>query len=126
MLDTVDAALQRVADECAEQRLPEGIDALQLLQMEYRGQIVLTHAQRRAAEACLPFERPKLGVVATTNMSSDDFAAMLDRAIARSGKLIEHRPDEGENAKPAQPAPLPPHGQERRGLMGTPDRRFRR
>jgi hypothetical protein len=42
------------------------IRALQLLQMEYRGEIELTHHQRRAAEACLPFETPKLGVVATT------------------------------------------------------------
>ena len=72
--------------------LPKDIDALQLLQMEYRGEIVLTHNQRRAAEACLPFETPKLGVVATTNMSSEDFAAMLDRAIQRSGiKQIEQK-----------------------------------
>jgi hypothetical protein len=105
--------------------LPEGIDALRLLQMEYRGKITLTYAQRRAAEACLPFERPKLGVMATTNLSTDDFATMLDRAIARSQvglKLIEHRQD--EVAKRAQPAPIPPHGTERVGP--TPDRRFRR
>jgi hypothetical protein len=103
--------------------LPEGIDALGLLQMEYRGQITLTYAQRRAAEACLPFERPKLGVVATTSMNADDFASMLDRAISRSQvKLIEHRQD--EVAKPAQPAPIPPHGIERTGPV--PDRRFRR
>jgi hypothetical protein len=105
--------------------LPEGIDALRLLQMEYRGKITLTYAQRHAAEACLPFERPKLGVMATTNLSTDDFATMLDRAIARSQvglKLIEHRQD--EVAKRAQPAPIPPHGTERVGP--TPDRRFRR
>jgi hypothetical protein len=101
--------------------LPEGIDALRLLQMEYRGQITLTYAQRRAAEACLPFERPKLGVMATTNLNADDFASMLERAIMRSGKLIEHRPSEG--AKSA-PAPIPPRGTERVGP--TPDRRFRR
>jgi hypothetical protein len=88
--------------------LPEGIDALGLLQMEYRGKITLTYAQRRAAEACLPFERPKLGVIATTNLNADSFAEALDRAIARSQiglKVIEHHPDEGE--KPA-PQPLPP------------------
>jgi hypothetical protein len=90
--------------------LPEGIDALRLLQMEYRGEIVLTYAQRRAAEACLPFERPKLGVMATTNLTSEDFSAMLERAIARSQvRLIEHRADEG-----AKPSPPPP------------DKRFRR
>jgi hypothetical protein len=107
--------------EAKQPELPEGIDALGLLQMAYRGQITLTHAQRRAAEACLPFERPKLGVMATTNLNADDFASMLERAIMRSGKLIEHRPSEG--AKSA-PAPIPPRGTERVGP--TPDRRFRR
>ena len=106
----------------AQPELPKDIRALQLLQMEYRGEIALTHNQRRAAMACLQFESPRLGVVATTNMSGEDFASLLDRAIARSGKLIEHCQDE----KPTQPAPLPPHGHPRQGLMGTPDRRFRR
>jgi hypothetical protein len=104
--------------------LPKDIRALQLLQMEYRGEIELTHNQRRAAIACLQFESPKLGVISTTTMNADDFASMLDRAIARSGmgmKLIEHRQDEG--AKPAPP-PIPAHGTERVGP--TPDRRFRR
>jgi hypothetical protein len=89
--------------------LPEGIDALGLLQMEYQGKITLTYAQRRAAEACLPFERPKLGVMATTNMTTEDFATMLDRAISRSQvKLIEHRKDEGEKDEGKSAAPLPP------------------
>jgi CRISPR/Cas system-associated protein endoribonuclease Cas2 len=99
--------------------LPEGIDAYQLLQMEYRGQIVLTYHQRQSAMKCVEFERPKLGVVATTNLTSDDFATMLDRAIARSqAKLIEHR-----GPKPS-PAPIPPRGTARTGPV--PDRRFRR
>ena len=49
----------------------------------------------RAAMAALPFETPKLAV--TTNLSSESFAAMLDRAIARSQaplKQIEHDPEE--------------------------------
>jgi hypothetical protein len=99
--------------------LPEGIDALGLLQMEYRGQITLTYAQRRAAEACLPFERPKLGVMATTNLNADDFASMLDRAISRSQvKLIEHQP------APGSPSPLPSRPSSNLGPV--PDRRFRR
>jgi hypothetical protein len=114
-----------VAERRAEGKvveLPADIGAHQLLQMEYRGQIVLTHGQRSAAKECLPFETPKLGVVATTNMTGDDFSAMLDRAIARSQvRVIEHRQDEG--AKPS-PAPLPPHGTPRQGP--TIDRRFRR
>jgi hypothetical protein len=70
----------------------------------------------------LPFETPKLGVVATTNMTSEDFATMLDRAIARSQvRVIEHRQDETPKSAPA---PIPPRGTERVGP--TPDRRFRR
>jgi hypothetical protein len=108
--------------EAKQPELPEGIDALRLLQMEYRGQITLTYAQRRAAEACLPFERPKLGVVATTNLNADDFASMLDRAISRSQvQLIEHCQDESPKLSPA---PIPPHGTPRQGP--TPDKRFRR
>jgi hypothetical protein len=87
--------------------LPEGIDALGLLQMEYQGKITLTYAQRRAAEACLPFERPKLSAVAVA--ASGSFAEELDRLIMkRSGKLIEHHKDEGEKDEGKSASPLPP------------------
>ena len=55
------------------------------------------------AEGCeqqwprLPFESPKLTALALSAMDGNSFAAMLDRAIARSQsppKQIEHRPDE--------------------------------
>jgi hypothetical protein len=83
--------------------LPEGIDALGLLQMEYRGEITLTYAQRRAAEACLPFERPKLSAVAVA--ANGSFADQLDRLIMkRTGKLIEHHPEEGASASHPLPA----------------------
>ena len=39
-------------------------------------------------------ETPKLGAVAVTSLTANDFAAALDRAIARSGKaplMIEAR-----------------------------------
>ena len=36
------------------------------------------------AMAALPFESPKLAVTAINNMSGEDFARLLDRAIARS------------------------------------------
>jgi hypothetical protein len=120
MADAVETVLDRIAQqqEAMERVIPKDIRALQLLQMEYRGEIELTYNQRRAAIACLQFESPKLGVVATTNMTSEDFASMLDRAISRSQvKLIEHRQD---------PPPIPPHGNERQGLFGSPDKRFRR
>jgi hypothetical protein len=118
---TLDTMLDQLAKK-DEPELPKDIDALQLLQMEYRGEIVLTHQQRRAAEACLPFERPKLGVVATTTMNADDFASMLDRAIQRSGmKQIEATP----TAPPSSPPPASPTPASR-NLGPVPDRRFRR
>jgi hypothetical protein len=125
MADAVETVLDRIEQQRLDEQeaLPKDIRALQLLQMEYRGEIVLTHNQRRAAIACLQFESPKLGVVATTNMTSEDFAACLDRAISRSQvRLIEHRAEEGESAK--SPAPIPAHGSARTGPV--PDRRFRR
>ena len=69
-----------------EQKIHKDIRALELLQMEYRGEIELTHTQRRAAIECLPFERPKLGAIATASMNGQDSASMLERAIERSGK----------------------------------------
>jgi hypothetical protein len=106
----------------AEQALPEGVNALTLLQMVYRGEVKVTPQQMRAAMAALPFEVPKLAV--TTNAPwTDSLADALERALIRSGKvhelkLIEHQPQS------ASPAPLPPHGTPRVGP--TPDRRFRR
>ena len=36
--------------------------------------------------AALPHERSKLGAVATVSMNGNDFAALLERSIERSGK----------------------------------------
>jgi hypothetical protein len=57
----------------------------------------------RAAMACLPFETPKLSVVASVN-DPERFAERLERAISRSGVrplLIEAKPIE------AKPPPEP-------------------
>jgi hypothetical protein len=92
-----------ILDEVVEgelQRLPEGITALPLLQMAYRGQVQLTPQQMRAAIGALPFEVPKLSATAITSMDEKSFAAQLDRAIERSKqvpmlngpKTIEHEP----------------------------------
>jgi hypothetical protein len=48
----------------------------------------LTVRMRAAIEAA-PYMHPKLGAVAVGYMSADGFAARLERAIMRSGKLIE-------------------------------------
>jgi hypothetical protein len=75
----------------------------------------------KAAELRAQYRHPRIGVVATASMTGEDFASLLDRAIARSGKsmkLIEHQP-----APPPEP-PTPPSPNPRYGP--TPDRRFRR
>ena len=68
-------------------RLREAIDnpedGLILLQAIYRNPEVALPVRMKAAVEALPYERPKLSV--TANVSGDDFAEMLDRAIARSG-----------------------------------------
>ena len=59
----------------------------------------------RAAEFALQFEHPKLGAIATASMSGQDFASMLERAIARSGKGHELKQIEPSavDLTPAQP-----------------------
>ena len=46
----------------------------------------------RAASIALPFEKPKLSAIATSSLDGASFAAMLDRAIAASGKLYVKLP----------------------------------
>ena len=64
--------------------LPEGTTAKQALEMVYRGLIVLSPQQFRAAVECLQFEVPKVSAVAISHMNGNDFASALERAISRS------------------------------------------
>jgi len=64
--------------------LPAGTTAKQALEMVYRGEIVLSPQQMRAAIECLQFENPKVSAVAVTHMDGQDFASALERAIERS------------------------------------------
>ena len=54
-----------------------------LLQVVYRGAVKVSAQQMRAAIESLPYEQPKLCAVAVGYLSGEDFAARLDRAIAR-------------------------------------------
>ena|SRR5262245_1654335 len=93
------------------------VTALQLLQNVYRNPTVGMTTRMRAAMACLPFESPKLAVVA--QVTENDIATVLDRRIARyqQMKLLESKPvieDELvsertiiEEPKPAPPTPAP-------------------
>ena len=64
--------------------LPEGTTAKQALEMVYRGLIILSPQQFRAAVERLQFEVPKVSAVAISHMNGNDFASALDRAISRS------------------------------------------
>jgi hypothetical protein len=82
MLATVDAALAELEEE--QPPLPDGIMALPLLQMAYRGQVQLTPQQMRAAIEALPFEVPKLSAAAIATIDGKTFAEALERCIERS------------------------------------------
>jgi hypothetical protein len=74
-------------DEASEEQCPVMLvevpaNALEYLQSIYRNPSEPDGRRMRAAMAALPFETPKLAV--TTNISNENFAAMLDKAIARS------------------------------------------
>jgi hypothetical protein len=68
--------------------LPAGTTAKQALEMVYRGEIVLTPQQMRAAIECLQFEVPKVSAVAVTHVDGQDFASALERCIERSKQPV--------------------------------------
>lgn len=88
-------------DEPEVVEVASGETSLGFLQKIYRSPKQPMSRRLRAAIEALPHEHPRLGAVATANMSGQDFASLLERAIERSGKsremkVIEHRQREGE------------------------------
>jgi hypothetical protein len=65
--------------------------SLDFLQATYRDPYQPPARRLRAAIAALPFEHPKLAVVARFDVGQG-FAARLEEAIARSGEIIEVKP----------------------------------
>ena len=88
MVDAVDEVLNRIEQQKEEPELPEGIMALPLLQMAYRGKVKLTPQQARCAIEALPYETPKLSATAIATMDGKDFAAALDRTIERGQQPV--------------------------------------
>ena len=99
-------------------------DALEFLEKVMRDPRQPMARRMRAAEKRADILYPKKAAVAMMSMDEYNFAAQLDRAIERSGmmKLLDRQ----TAPSPVQPVPIPPHGTPRQGLMGTPDKRFRR
>ena len=104
MLDTVIGDLAEVAQEGDEPPVFDG-NAHELLKATYQGRYRPTPVQLRAAMVALPFESPKLTAMAVSSLNGNDFACMLERAIARSQAplTIEHQPTE----RPLPSAPPP-------------------
>ena len=59
---------------------------LDFLKAVYLNEELPLSVRLKAATEAAQYMHPKLGAVATLSMSGEDFAAMLDRAIERSGK----------------------------------------
>ena len=92
--------------------------SLDLLQAVYRNPDVPLSVRMRAAGMAIPYEFPKLSVVASVNDPAA-FAERLERAIQRSGVrplMIEHAP---------QPKPAPEPTNLAGPMVGT-DRKMRR
>ncbi len=90
MDDLVDLRSKRtMEDEPEVIELAPGETSLSFLQKVYRSVRQPMSRRLRAAIEALPHEHPRLGAVAIGSMNGQDFAAMLDRAIERSGKRME-------------------------------------
>jgi hypothetical protein len=57
--------------------------SLDLLRAVYRDETLPLRVRMRAAEAALPFERPKLAAVLSASISGEDFGEALERARKR-------------------------------------------
>jgi len=90
---TVDAALGRFDDEQELIELAPHETSLDFLRKVYRSVKQPMSRRMRAAIEALQHEHPRLGAIATTNMSGSDFASLLERAILRSGKGPKLRPE---------------------------------
>jgi hypothetical protein len=91
------------------------VDALTFLRAVYSNEAVPLSVRMRAAEAALPFERPKLAAVISTSLPGEEFGDQLEAARKR---MVE-----------GQPATSPKALQPSTDLTGPPmvsDRRFRR
>jgi hypothetical protein len=94
--------------EAQRNRYPDDEDeprsALEYVQGVYKGRRTPDPRRLQAARDALQFEVPRLGVIATTNLNGADFAALLDKAIARAN---------GVRVEPKALPPPAPSGEEK-------------
>jgi hypothetical protein len=117
MTETIYNVLDRIEAEAVTEVAPEAT-SLDLLQAVYRNPDVPLSVRMRAAGMAIPYEFPKLSVVASVSDPAA-FAERLERAIQRSGirpLMIEHAP---------QPRSAPQPSSVTGPMVGT-DRKMRR
>jgi|SRR6516164_7872114 hypothetical protein len=90
-LKTVDETLSRFDDEAELIELAPHETSLDFLRKVYRSVRQPMSRRMRTAIEALQHEHPRPQATATTNMSGQDFASVLERAIQRSlaGKPIK-------------------------------------
>jgi hypothetical protein len=88
MLDLQPVGVIRKADDAFV--LPPGATSLELLQAVYRSPAAPLNTRIRCAMAALPFEHPKLAVMAMVP-DAGNWADRLEKALAASGRILELR-----------------------------------
>jgi hypothetical protein len=83
-LDAILNKIEAVAIESA----PDGETALGLLQAVYRNKLAPLSVRMRAATIAIQYESPRLQATAILR-DENAFAAQLEKALARSAKVIE-------------------------------------
>jgi hypothetical protein len=98
-----------------------GSDALSYLQSVYNDPLQSTHTRLKAAAIAIEYERP---LAVTAVVDGGDFAARLERALARSAKVINGKAKgQRQQERPIEGSPAPV---DVRHPPPVPDRRFRR
>ena len=90
-------------------------NALEYLQSIYRNPAEPDGRRMRAAMAALPFESPKLTAMAVSSMNGEHFAAMLEKAIARSQAPLKQIELKANDGPPPAPRPRAIHGRSGEG-----------
>lgn len=88
--------MEHLLEEAPEPVPITATSSLEFLQAVYADPNQPISRRMRAAIAALPFEHPKLAVIG--HVAGEGFAAKLEAARARSGKLIEGKPIVGDSA----------------------------
>jgi len=115
-----EAHRQRVEVMNAEYvELPPHGTALDLLRLVYRSATLPLSTRMRAAMAAIPYETPRLAVVA--QVTENSLAELLDRRLAKLKQMKN-----GNEPKPIEPPATPPPVEVKPPMPRLADRRYRR